>query len=407
MNRRRRTEIVEDIRRVSQATGVPPYALQRDVYLGLCDGVRERELRILGGWEAARELAAQTPDALEAYRLRQRILELKSQNALLLERLDAAEHAAGVAEELESHEVEVTIERRASGAAREATAVVLASDWHVEETVEADTVNGLNAYDLSVAEKRAERFFDGIRHLVGYHQEHFELRDLVLWLGGDLITGYIHEELVEGNSLSPTYAASFVRALLGEGIRYLLRETSLERIVVPCSHGNHGRTTAKARIATAAANSFEHFMYRMLRDDFAGEPRVQFHIARGAFLYVDVYDKTIRFHHGDFVRYAGGVGGISIPLNKAIARWQVDRHADLTCIGHYHQYSPGQRVVTNGSLIGYGPYAQAVASYEPAQQAFFLVDSKRGPCMHTPIWCEASDEPDSERSASIRKEVTS
>jgi hypothetical protein len=43
-------------------------------------------------------------------------------------------------------------------------------------------------------------------------------------------------------------------------------------------------------------------------------------------------------------------------------------------------------VVVNGSLIGTAPYGMRVAGHENPAQAFFMIDSKRGPCMHTPIW---------------------
>jgi hypothetical protein len=46
-------------------------------------------------------------------------------------------------------------------------------------------------------------------------------------------------------------------------------------------------------------------------------------------------------------------------------------------------------IVVNGSLIGYGSYADSLpmAEAEPPQQAFFLIDEKRGKCQSTPLWC--------------------
>lgn len=270
---------------------------------------------------------------------------------------------------------------------REATMLALASDWHLEEPVEPAKIGGVNAYDLDIAQASARRFFDALVWLHDHHATHFAIRDLVLWLGGDLITGYIHPELEESNLLAPLTALRFARELIGDGIRMLLAETPLERIVVPCSYGNHGRTTVKSRISTGAENSYEHHLYHALAQDFADEPRVRFVIARGPLLYLDVYDLTVRFTHGDAVKYGGGVGGISIPINKAIAGWDSTRRAHLTCMGHWHQYLHGQRALVNGSLIGHSPFADWIkAQFEPPRQAFTLIDSRRGPCMSTPIW---------------------
>lgn len=330
----------------------------------------------------------EAPDPVAAHIDSRRAAREKSEHKDLLARLAIAEERVRFLDGISGQTPPTKIRRRerASGI-REATAVALASDWHVEETVDGDKVDGLNHYDLEVAEKRAERFFDGLEWLIGYHRQTFAVRDVILWLGGDLLTGYIHDELVEGNACSPTETVLFLRRILGIGIKRVLRDKNLERLIVPCSYGNHGRTTEKRRIATGAENSFEWLLYHVLATDFAEEPRVRFLVSRGAHCYVDAYDFTIHFHHGDEISYGGGVGGISIPINKAVASWNTVRRADYHCFGHYHQRLEGRDWSANGSLIGYSPYAFSVkAQYEAPQQSFFLLDSKHGRCMSTPIW---------------------
>lgn len=282
----------------------------------------------------------------------------------------------------------VKIERsrtRLDGKQRDATAVMLCSDWHVEETVDPKTINGLNEYNLTIAAKRIERMGQAYCWLA--RDKRWAVRDGVIWLGGDLITGFIHEELVEGNSLSPLNACAWVMAEIEKMIRFVLKETDLERIIVPCNYGNHGRTTIKPRIATGASNSYEVFMYHQLAHRFKGEPRVQFQIATGEHLYLEIHGKIARFQHGDAVRYAGGVGGIMIPMRKAIAQWQTVRRADMDHFGHWHNYHALRDMVINGSLIGYNAFALRIkAAFEPPAQAFYLWDRTRGPCQHTPVW---------------------
>jgi hypothetical protein len=232
----------------------------------------------------------------------------------------------------------------------------------------------------------------------------------VLWLGGDLITGYIHEELVESNQLSPLYATRFARELVAHGIRMLLAESDLEQIIVPCSYGNHGRTTPKSRISTGAANSYEHTLYHFLADDFASEPRVRFAVAGGELLYLPIYDLKVRFTHGDAIQYGGGVGGITIPINKAVSAWDRSIRADLTCMGHWHQFQSVSRTIVNGSLIGHGPYSVRIkAEYDVPKQAFALIDSRRGVCQSTPIWVREDDhetELDPSASDGIRRRLS-
>lgn len=338
--------------------------------------------------------AAAAPDALETRRLKSALEAAKAESRSLLDRLDVAERAAAHASSLASDPRPAGIQRRERVfGKREATAVALASDWHVEEIVEPDKVNDLNAFDLSIAERSAQRFFEGVLWLIESHSQAFAIRDLVLWLGGDLFTGHIHEDNVESTAFSPLFATRFVRELVTRGIRMLLEESELVQITIPCNRGNHGRSTRKPRVSTGAEHSYEQALYYQLADDFANEPRVRFMVSRGELLYLDVYDLTLRFTHGDVVNYAGGVGGITIPINKAVAQFDGARRADLTCMGHWHQLTWASRVIVNGSLIGHSPYSTHIkAGYEAPRQAFFLIDSRRGVCQSTPIWVREDEE---------------
>ena len=98
---------------------------------------------------------------------------------------------------------------------------------------------------------------------------------------------------------------------------------------------------------------------------------------------------VIRFHHGHAIRYAGGVGGITIPVNKAIGQWQKMKNADVDCFGHWHQYMPLRNFVANGSMIGHNAFATSIkADFERPQQAFFLWDKKRKKTVQIPILFE-------------------
>ena len=106
---------------------------------------------------------------------------------------------------------------------------------------------------------------------------------------------------------------------------------------------------------------------------------------------MDVYDKTIRFHHGHAMRYYGGVGGIYIPVNKAIAQWNKARPASLDIFGHFHQLKDGGIFVSNGSLIGWSPYSMRIkADYEEPKQAFIVIDNKHGRTFTCPIYVKRS-----------------
>jgi hypothetical protein len=305
----------------------------------------------------------------------------------LIDRLRDAEARTAYLDAISVAPTAVTIKPFPAGNKRAATAVAMASDWHIEETVEASTVQGRNEYNIKIAKVRAERFFQGVQWLIRFHRQAFDIRALVLALMGDLITGFIHEELQESNGCAPTEAVLLLLAWIEAGIRMLLKDGSLDRIVVPCCYGNHGRTTQKRRIATGAVNSFEWLMYQILKDRFRDEPRVEFDCGKSAHQYVRVHDRTLHFHHGDEVRFLGGVGGLAVPLGRRIPKWDNVIQSDYHHVGHFHQFLDLGHTLVNGSLMGYNAYAMSIgADFEEPRQAFYLLDAKRGKTCVSPIW---------------------
>jgi len=212
-----------------------------------------------------------------------------------------------------------------------------------------------------------------------------KIKNIVLALLGDFITGNIHEEFLETCSLQPMDAIWEVYEEIVSGIDFLLKNSDAN-LIIPCVSGNHSRITKQIHYSTESGNSIEYFMYRSIAKHYEGNKRVQVKVAKGYHCYLDIYGKVIRFHHGHAIRYAGGIGGITIPANKAIAQWNKARHADLDVFGHFHQLKNLGNWVCNGSLIGYNAFALRIkADYETARQCFFLFDRDRGLTITAPI----------------------
>jgi len=271
----------------------------------------------------------------------------------------------------------------------EATAFLIASDWHIEEEVKPESVNGVNEYNLEISKERADRFFANGRRLISIARKDTKVDKVVLALLGDMITNNIHDELKEIALLTPALAILRCQEYIVSGINHLLEDKEIKELVVVCTTGNHGRITKDRRHATEQGNSLEHIMYHYIASEFRDNPKVKFVINESYHTYLDVYDSTIRFHHGHNIGYGGGIGGITIPINKKIDKWNTLRKVDLDVMGHFHQLFDGGRFIVNGSLIGYNAYALSIgASPEVPQQAFFLWFKGRGKTMNCPIWVD-------------------
>lgn len=268
--------------------------------------------------------------------------------------------------------------------------VALASDWHVEETVTLEATSGVNQYNLTIAADRIRQFGEGIARLHEFHRNMFDIPHIVLGMMGDFFSGSIHPENVETQALSPIESVAWLNQHIIQLIDGILRDTGLKApgsLIIPFTWGNHGRITKRTHISTNAQNNLEYLIADTVRLRYANDPRVTVLAPKANHVYVDLWNKTIRFTHLDAIKYQGGVGGLTVPLNKAIVAWNRARHADVTCGGHWHQYLALPEAVVNGSLIGYNPYAEWIrASPEKPQQATFVLDSQHGKCLDTPIW---------------------
>lgn len=257
------------------------------------------------------------------------------------------------------------------------TAVVLASDWHAEETVESESVNEMNEYNLNIFNQRSEQFFVSVVRLLKVFGKDTKIDNLILALLGDFINGQLREEAMENNSLRPTEALILVGNVIASGIQYIL-DNSIVNLIIPCHSGNHSRITKKVHISTESGNSLEYVLYHRLAAEFKNSDRVKFIIPKSYHSYVDIEGFIIRFHHGHSIRYNGGVGGIYIGVNKAIAQWNKVKRADLDAFAHFHQLRDGGNFICNGSVIGWNQFANFIkADFEKPKQAFFLVDHKR------------------------------
>ena len=271
---------------------------------------------------------------------------------------------------------------------KEAVAFTLASDWHLDEEVNPAEIGGVNAYNLSIAKQRIEEYFKVVLKLINMLRGESTIKRLIIGALGDAISGWIHEELMEASSMTPTEAIVQAFELWVNGLDFLLRESDLEEIDIICCCGNHSRITKKNEIKKSHLKSYEWLLYQFLVKSYAmkGETRLKFKLPEGYFNWITVFERDIRFHHGNRIRYGGGIGGIHIPLRKAIAQWNKTRHADLDLLGHWHTRETSRDYVINSSVIGYNEFAEFIkADYAPPEQAFFLIHPKYGKTAEFPI----------------------
>ena len=251
------------------------------------------------------------------------------------------------------------------------------SDIHAEEIVERATVSGQNEYTLDIARARLTLYFQNVVKLYRKEAACADIREHILWLGADFITGHSHDEFVEVTALAPQRAMLWCLAEFKKGIEFLRKEMDCPiRVVV--SYGNHDRDGKKPRINKAADHSLASTIGILLALEFAKDKSITFQVAEGYHEYVDVNGFIIRFSHGDAISGGGNEAGLVGRILRKIDAWNKVRHADLDVMGHLHHTMNFWNFVMNGSVIGLNQFGLFIGGMaEPPQQSFFLIDMER------------------------------
>jgi len=266
---------------------------------------------------------------------------------------------------------------------------LFASDWHWSEVVNGSEINNVNNYNLKIAHQRARLLFERTIDLAFNHMVSPHYDGIVLALGGDMVSGDIHDELAETNELPSLPAVLDLSGALIQGIE-ILRD-KFGKVFVPCVAGNHGRLSRKPRAKYRAHTNYDWLTYQIVERHFKGDKRAQFHIPDGADASYRVYGHRYLLSHGDQFRGGDGQVGALGPilrgdLRKRTRNGQVDLGYDTLLLGHWHQYTHMGRVIVNGSLKGYDEYAsQSNFGFEVAQQALWFTHPKHGITMACPV----------------------
>ena len=270
--------------------------------------------------------------------------------------------------------------------------LALASDWHSCEIVDSGETGGRNEHSEEIGRERAESYFSDLVRLVEECQVRFSIDDLILWLGGDFMVGEMHGvESARSCDLAPLEEVSVIKEILIGGIDFLLKSLDVPKIRIPCSPGNHGRSTLEYRYRKSMAYSFEAYLYRDLAIHYANEKRLDFDTSDEPYKVVDIGGFRLGFHHGHEIRYAGGVGGLAVPFRRNFYKLQSTYDMDAMCIGHFHQYGYHSGVgFTNGSLVGWNSYAsgKGLPFEPPAQVAALISHDRRAIGRVMPIWVD-------------------
>ena len=266
------------------------------------------------------------------------------------------------------------------------------SDFHWGEVVHPSQINGVNAFNMTIANKRLRYTVETAIKLLRIVDQDLGYPGIVVPLGGDMVSGNIHEELQVTNELNiMPVVLDLYDGLVG--VIKLLADT-FGSVFLPCVSGNHGRDTMKTWAKDRHHTSFDWLLYQFLGKHFVDDDRVVFYIPDGSDAQYKIFKTRYNLTHGDQFRggdsIIGPIGPLTRGNQKKLARNQaVDQGYDIMICGHFHQYIHLRRLIVNGSIKGYDEYAAAKNyGFEEPMQALWLTHPRYGITFRMPCYSE-------------------
>jgi len=273
------------------------------------------------------------------------------------------------------------------------------SDWHYGEVVR---MPAINIYDKRVAKRRIERLVQTTADLALNHMGRAKITypGCIVALGGDMLGGDIHEELMKTNDRTTQQAIEDLIDLISGGLETMA--SAFGKLFVPCVVGNHGRSTKKMQMKERVFTSHEWNVYCGVARHFRRSKHVQFCIPETADCAFNIFDHRYLLTHGDSLGTKGGDGIIGAlgPILRGTLKThrseaQIGRDFDTLLIGHWHQYITLPGLICNNSLKGYDEYAHLTlrAPYSRPSQALWFTHPEHGITAHWQVYLEGKLQP--------------
>jgi hypothetical protein len=274
----------------------------------------------------------------------------------------------------------------------EAIPSLFLTDLHWGENVNPAEISGINKYNPKIAGMRVRRAAEGCVKLGRDYLSGVSFRGVNVMLGGDFMSGEIHEELRETN------VETIMESILGasEAVIAALRMLAdfYGSVHVETTVGNHGRTTRKPRSKKRTKDNYDWLAYKMIERELAGDTRITMNVSESADAYFKIYNTRYCLTHGDQFKGGSGISGMLAPLMLGVHRKTRRDSAsknpwDVIVMGHFHYAYFLRDLIVGGSIVGYNEHAfTSNFPIDPPQAAMWLNTPEHGVTTYCPVYVQ-------------------
>lgn len=251
-------------------------------------------------------------------------------------------------------------------------------DWHYGEVVDAEATGGVACYDTEIAKARFDFTIDEAIRLGRF----YGINHLDVVLGGDMISGNIHDDLNRHNEVMVIEQTLGMAEVAYGGLEKLCQ--AFAKVRVHGVSGNHARMEKIPYFKQKQVENLDYMMYKLLEHKGRDQANLEFNIPRSFWTIFETEGRRFLTMHGDTNRHQNSMGISFYAVEKELRKWQGMAHTGT--IPHFHDIIShhlhtaatipvGEAIAwINGSGKGQDEYTQAgTRPPSRAQQRFLAV----------------------------------
>jgi hypothetical protein len=266
----------------------------------------------------------------------------------------------------------------------------LLSDLHAGDVVDRTIMQGLNEYNLKIMMNRVQSYYESIIEIATQTLSNYQFDEFVQWILGDMVSGRIHEELIETADIDAVEQIMIPAELISGMLLELLK--IFKRIKIVCRPGNHGRWSKKKSYKKPQYN-WDYMMYRIIQLILKDQDRIVWDVDKAFYAVTEIEGYNFVSFHGDEIK-----SWMQIPYyglnrhdnNLSQIFGAQKKFYEYLLLGHFHAHTELPRTVgeifINGSVKGADEYSfHKLGAAQPPIQKIFGIHSKHGVSWRFPI----------------------
>jgi len=255
------------------------------------------------------------------------------------------------------------------------------SDIHFDEVVLKSQVMNMNEYNQEIAKRRLWKYLKTTLLLTEGSRFVYNINQLNIFFLGDMVSGIIHDELIETNETNITDSMLTLSDILTQMI--IIYADHFKKIIIDADYGNHGRINQKKGFKNRH-NNFDYILYHIVKlrlKEYIERGQIEFTINKSPYGIRNILGWKFLHSHGDDIKSWNQISyyGAKRRVSNLKELYEREGGFHYWFNAHTHERAWLKNILTNSSVMGMNEYSLGISGQDsPASQNFVGVNKEYG-----------------------------